>query len=303
MTVGAEEMMRAASSRVKGTRVVLDGLTLTAGHPDRHESGAFMVLTELSGWWEPTTSSGATTPRLLAHGGWDNRAFRGPRYITVKGVVWGDTLDDVERGLAAVSAAIPLDDRRPFVVYRDGRAQHVWARQEGQPVFDWAGHVAARFDIQLSAADHRKLAGDGTDAGWREVGPIGLPTKRGGLRAPFTAPFMSDATIVSGRASINIDRYAAAAPNVEIVFVGPVNRPGVRDVDTGVRMQFDVQLDTGDELVVDLRGHTVMLNGASRRGTRRGRWLTPRPGQELEFTAQTFNEDARMLIRILEASL
>lgn len=287
--------------RVVGTQVELDGLVLRGGVPEQHVTGAWLVFTELEGWWEPTASSGETTARTLAHGGWDNRAFRGPRYITVRGIVWAETTGAIEAALDALASAIPLDERRPFVVRRDGTAYHVMARQEDQPEFAWMGTDTAEFDIQLSAADHRRLAGDGGGDSWRIHGPVALPSRQGGLRFPLKFPIRSDGTTTSGR--IVLDLGGTAAPNTVVDFHGPVVEPGVLEVGTGRRLWFAITLTPGQVLSVDLNNRSVLLNGVSRRGTRRGEWIDPKRQQLLEFATSTTNLDARMSVRTQETRL
>lgn len=298
----------APDPRVVGTQIELDGLTLRGGVPEQHESGAFMAFTELDGWFNPPASSGETTDRVLAHGGWDNRATYGARYITVKGIVWG--LDDttIEAGLNALAAAIPLDERRPFVVRRHGFTQHVMARQEDQPVFDWDGGDTAEFDLQFSAADYRRLQGNGTGGiggdGWTRLGPDGLPSTSGGLSVPFTVPFAIRATTTSGR--LTVATNGTAPPNVVVEFHGPVEDPGIWCLETGQRLWFNISLTRGQTLSVDLARHSVLLNGVSRRSTKRGDWIDlPRGAgsRTFEFTSPTFNSDARFTINYQEGWL
>lgn len=288
--------------RVYGTQIELDGLVLRGGIPEQHETGAYMAFTELEGWWEPTKSSGETTERILAHGGWDNRAFYGARYITVRGILWGDNDRQIEAGLNALAAAIPLDQRRPLAVRRHGEVLHVMARQEDQPQFDWQGGDTAEFDIQFSAADYRRLVGDGSpDADWTIHGPVGVPASRGGITFPLKFPIKSDAETTTGRITTHL--AGTAPPNVVVEFDGPVDQPSVRDIPSSKRTWFDISLSAGQTLTVNLNTHEVLLNGVSRRGTRRGTWIKPAREHVLEFTANGSNDQGRMTVRTQEAYL
>lgn len=287
--------------RLVGTQIELGDIVLRAGIPQQHETGAMFSFTELDGWWEPPASSGETTSRVLAHGGWDNRGFYDPRFFTLKGIIWGDTDSIIEAGIAALNAVIPVDERRPFVLRRHGKTQHVMARQEDQPKIDWHGTDVAEFDIQFSASDYRKFAGEGREQDWHVHGPVSLPASRGGITFPLKFPIRSDAQTSSGRIPISL---AGNAPPKEVVeFTGPVANPSVRDMQANQRLWFDITLSEGQTLTVDLGTHSVLLNGVSRRGTRRGTWIKPSANHTLEFTASSTSTDARMLVRTQEAYL
>lgn len=268
----------------------------------RPEAWGRVWFTSLQGWWNSPSSTGQTTQFLAADGGWNDRAYLTPRVIEIEGYVEGPDRASVRTGIETLMGLIPVDETRPLVVHEDGLARHCLVRMAGEPAVDWerGPDLAARWNIQLVASDPRKLAGDGFGTnGISVIGPLPLPSTNGGLKFPTTVPFLIDAEHVSGQAQLSTT--GTAPPNVWIEFTGPVVRPGFKDVATGREIYFDLDLTVGQSLVVDVRQRTVKLNGVSRAGTRKGQWFPIPSGTLLEFTAQAYNNDARMTVRTQEA--
>lgn len=288
--------------RVTGVHLELGGLAITGMVPRREPWGR-VWFQNLDGWWNRPGSTGESTQRLLAHGGWDNRAFFTPRIIEITGLIDAPSRPALREGIEDLMSRIPLDVREPLVVREDGLTRHVMARQSGDPDVAWeqGGRLLAEWNIQLSAADHRKLTGDGTGDSWRTHGPVSLPMRRGGIRFPLRFPWRSDAVTTSGR--ITLALAGTATPSIRVEFHGPVTRPGVREIGSGRRLWFDLTLTEGQTLSVDLITRSVLMNGVSRRGTRRGDWITPQARMALEFVTGTYSEAARMSVLTQEAWL
>lgn len=275
------EKRRPVDPRVYGTTAEMNGLVIRGGVPQRHEpSGAYIAMTELDGWWGTTGSSGETTARTLAHGGWDNRAFWLPRYFTIVGIVWGDTDEQVEAGINAVAGAIPLDERRPFVLYRHGVPQYVMARLEGDPEFTWDGGEVAEFNIQLSATDYRKMSGTGRGETRVQHGPVQGLGARLEVRTDGTAP-----------------------PTTELVVRGTITRPAIIDVSTGHEMWLPITMLANHTLTINLTTREVDLNGANRRSWRRGRWIEPANYMHLQLGGTGSGYNATMTAYTQAANL
>lgn len=115
-------------------------------------------------------------------------------------------------------------------------------------------------------------------------------------RGGFAVPFSIDATTVTGVLSI-VNAGNAPAPAV-VRIDGPAQRPVIRHEEQGLELLFDLILDAGQWLEVDLDKHTVMLNGqASRRGLMRGRWPAIVPGTNtISWSSLTADPSAAMTV-------
>lgn len=277
------------------------GGVLITGTPlgPTYEAGAW--FTALSGWWEAPSSTGQTTQFLLADGGWNDRAFRTPRVIEIEGHVEAESRPELRDALERLMAAIPVDEQVPFVVSEDGLQRYCMVRMSGDPKVTWehGSYPIADFNIQLVAGDPRRLAGTGPEDGWRVYGPVGLPNSTGGLTFPFTTPQPITAVTSTGRVALRLG--GTAQGNTVVEFVGPVLNPGIREVGAGRNLWFDLRLLEGQRLTVDLRTRAVLLNGVSRRGARRGQWVSAANDAVFEFTAENYDQYARMIVRTQEA--
>ena len=278
----------------------LGGVSIT-GTPSAVPYGAGYWFTSLSGWWDAAESTGQTTQFLLADGGWVDRGFRAFRQIELTGHVEAESRPELRDAIERLMASIPVDSLVPFVVYEDGLARHCMVRMSGGPKVTWDNGTLpiASWNISLVAPDPRKLAGSGGEDGWRTFGPVPLPQTTGGLTFPFSLPAPIAAVTSSGQVSLQLG--GTAQGNTVIEFAGPVLNPGVREVGTGKPLWFDIELTAGQVLSVDLRTRSVLLNGVSRRGTRRGQWVTPINDGAWEFTASNYDPAARMSVRTQEA--
>lgn len=233
--------------------------------------GVLWHLETIEGWDTPA-STGRVTQRAYQSGGWADRAFYASRIITLEGVIVAATPALLRDAKDRFAAAIPLDVLEELAVVEAGQSRSVWVRQDGDPILKDISSRASRFSLQLVAPDPRRL----------RSGPVsslrtGLPSSSGGLSVAFTIPFSIAATTVAGVLSV-FNAGTAPAPGV-VRIDGPVQRPVVRHEEQGHELVFDLILDAGQWLEVDLDLHTVLLNGqASRRGLMRGRWFTLTPG-------------------------
>jgi len=117
-----------------------------------------------------------------------------------------------------------------------------------------------------------------------------LPAPSGaGLAFPLVFPLDFGAASTGGTLEIvNLGNHKTYP-----IFVihGPATNPIVRNNTTGEQVQFNLVLAAGDTLTIDMRLHSVLLNGtASRRGTVLGvpQWFGLQPGNnEIQFSATT----------------
>lgn len=118
------------------------------------------------------------------------------------------------------------------------------------------------------------------------------PMPTAGLHTPFTI----DAVATSGLVEA-VNQGNAVAP-AQLRIDGPCQRPEVQHVQSGTSLIFDVILNSGQWLDVDLDNRTVLLNGqSSRRGRMRGGWFGLDPGvNTILFNAVDSNTDALLTV-------
>ena len=250
------------------------------------------VFSGLKGWWDPPPSTGAVAQRSYQHGGWANQAYYSPRVLVLEGSLFGNDPLLVRGAFESFIGGLSINELFPLVVEEGGLVRHAMVRLEEDPLITWRGGGSASFNIQLIAPDYRRFSGDGSGPTYSQT--VALPFTEGGRRRPYTLPKRIDATVVSG--SVDVANRGNAPSPVVATFDGPVPSPTVRMPD-GQSMTFALDVLPGQELSVDFDSRTVLLNGVSRRGAVRGRWLEFSPGANtLIFDAASYNEAARMTV-------
>lgn len=274
----------------QGYRVRLPGIVLQGQAAESAPVAG--VFEDLTGWRNPTPSTGAITQRSYQHGGWAGPAFYEPRVLVLKGSLFGDDPLAVRDAVEAFVGGLSINEFFPLVVEEAGLVRHVMVRLEADPKVVWNGGEVATFDLQFGAEDWRRFAGDGS--GPTHSVTVGLPFTSGGRIRPYTLPSTINATVVSG--SADVVNVGSAPARVVARFDGPVSSPSVRMPD-GQWMTFALDVLPGQELSVDFDARTVLLNGVSRRGVVRGHWLVFGPGlNTLIFDAGSYDEAARMTV-------
>lgn len=267
--------------------VLLGGLDLQT-----RVAGVGYAIAEIDGWWEPTASTGSVTQNPGAPGGWLDEAHEMGRRLVASGSIDSDSHSQSVAMWNALVRALPVRGTTPFVVVEDGAPLYVMVRQEDKPDIKWLTDTYATFDFQLHSREWRRFSGDGSGPTYSQT--VGLPRTQGGRVRPYTLPSTINATVVSG--SVDVVNTGTAPAPVIARFDGPVSGPTVRLSD-GQWLSFDLDVLAGQSLVVDLDARTVLLNGVSRRGTLRGRWLVLAPGSNtLTFDAASYDEAARMTV-------
>lgn len=272
-----------------GTAVVV---TLDGSALEGVVEGVEWSCSNLVGWWDATGTTGQVAQRSYQSGGWIDRAFSEPRTLVVSGLLRAPTRVDARLATESLMRLMSVDTLVPLVVTEDGLSRYVMARQEGKPVVEWVTDTLVSWNIQLVAPDWRRFSGTGPTPTYSQT--VGLPRTQGGRVRPYTLPARISATVVSG--SVDVTNVGSAPAPVVVRFDGPVSSPTVRMPD-GQWMSFALDVLPGQELTVDFDARTVLLNGVSRRGVVRGRWLVFGPGvSTLIFDAGSFDEAARMTV-------
>ena len=163
--------------------------------------------------------------------------------------------------------------------------------------------VGASLEIPLVAASPFAHPVDwDTGATVWDVYETGLPKKSGGLRIPFTVPFIIKSAVVAGELRFIVG--GSARPLSQIIISGPVKNPVIRDAAAGWRVAVDLDIKESERLVIDPGARTVELNGASRRGAISGGFPVIDVGEHLiTWSADGYTPEARLKIRVAESYL
>lgn len=265
--------------------------------------GVQWILTDISGFYD-IDLEGETGARAWRDGDWVGRGWiRGHRFTVKIAVKTDDNRPDLVTGaVEAIKRALPVRTPAPLVVRDRGRvtAEDVICEDKVK-VTRW--RTAAHIEIPFLAPSLVRYAADWETGAvaWDEY-ETGLPKKSGGLRVPFTVPFIIKSETVAGELRFNVG--GSARPLSQIIITGPVKNPVVQDVVAGWRVAVDLDMGAGERLVIDPGARSVELNGASRRGAISGGFPVIDVGEHLvTWSADSFSADARLKIRVAESYL
>lgn len=262
---------------------------ITFGESDP-ETGENWIVYDLEGW-QNTGTTGQTTQRSAANGGWRNRAYRPSKGYTLTGSVFTDQ-PNAPDALDRLLDNIPLDQLAPLAVYgvHASGDRQVFVRQEGDVSTKIISDYEASFSIGLVAPDPLKY---GTE---QHVTATNLPSTTGGLTVPFKVPFAINSVTVSGVAQPFNAGNEPVSPRA--IIYGPVANPRLTNQLTGEVLQVNLTLATGEYLDLDFARHTAHLNGtASRRGYVSGPWFSLTPGLNLiDFNSSVYSATASVQV-------
>jgi hypothetical protein len=240
------------------------------------------ALSETSVSWRALTFGDAGTPYKLASiAGWDELpAFDtdtvplpgwygtkvapirfAPRTVTLAGF----TFDRVARDALQITlraGTAPLQDSlvtEPLTISEAGMTLSADARivrvsndKEGWSLgrFGWAAQWLCSDPVRYGPSQ-------------TSTAVIALPVD--GIVYPITYPVTYPANPPSGSVTVNNQGTASAAAVYRLV--GPLTQPGIANVDTGKRVEYNLTLAVGDELVIDTAQQAAFLNGEYRTQT------------------------------------
>lgn len=113
-------------------------------------------LTDLKGWHGGVGVTEAGPQRALGHGAFPQRAYRGPRSVTLEGLIHVE--DDAMRDRAEVltSAALADGDFWPITVTQGALTTWAMVQLDGEIGFTYVGEHAVRVQIPMRTADPYK---------------------------------------------------------------------------------------------------------------------------------------------------
>lgn len=210
----------------------------------------------LAGWRDLADVQVGDSPRPQAHGDYPGSVFAGPLVVTFTFQLRG-TPGDKLADLATVERWTQPGRDEQWLAVADGdgtwmRRARVIGRSIPQDVH--FRHAPLECSIQFLCADPRRYSLD------TETGQAVITSGSGGLDYPLTYPLVYG-TLSTGALTVT-NTGTTPAPLVA-EFVGPLTNPRV--VCEPWTLGFDIDLATGETLVVDTAAGTALLDGTADR--------------------------------------
>ncbi|MFE5913661.1 phage tail protein [Streptomyces wedmorensis] len=214
----------------------------------------------LSGWEDLPEYDSSDADRPTSHGAWPGARFAKPRKVGGTIVLMPEFSGTAGAVRALRQALALLDEERWLTVRLHGELLAVRARiaQRVVPADQgFATQGSSRMSVQWLASDPRRYAVK------EETVTTTPPQPESGLTWPLTWPLSWGKATSTG--DVVIDNTGSAATHPVIVFRGPCSMPAVTERVTRRRLRYAIDLAAGDELTVDTRAGTVMLNNSASR--------------------------------------
>ncbi|KOG14520.1 MULTISPECIES: phage distal tail protein [Streptomyces] len=214
----------------------------------------------LSGWEDLPEYDSSDADRPTSHGAWPGARFAKPRKVGGTIVLMPEYSGTAGAVRALRQALALLDEERWLTVRLHGELLAVRARiaQRVVPADQgFATQGSSRMSVQWLASDPRRYAVK------EETVTTTPPQPESGLTWPLTWPLSWGKATSTG--DVVIDNTGSAATHPVIVFRGPCSMPAVTERVTRRRLRYAIDLAAGDELTVDTRAGTVMLNNSASR--------------------------------------
>ena len=227
--------------------------------------GTDLFVSNLTGWEDLPGLDSGNVARSQQHGSWAGRQLAQERIVTVEFDILPGTYDTFQaRDLVMSATAIdPSGTERPIVVRSDS---------DGAPLLAY-GQVVRR-SIPMGRDFRRRAPGCAiqwvcSDPRRYSVNEMELTvpaaTSGSGYVFPLNYPIDYGTPTVPGVAYVVNDGNAPSPPLITLT--GPVVNPRLVNQTTGVEIEFNITLGSGDHLMIDVGAGTVTLGGATRIAT------------------------------------
>ncbi|MBT2466559.1 phage tail family protein [Streptomyces sp. ISL-66] len=239
-----------------------DELLLGPGTPYRWRT--------LDGWEDSPPLDSGTVSRSDAHGAYLGRLLAQPRTITLDDMVIRTEPRRMGAAVRALRAATALrDDEQPLVVQLD----------DEPPLLSFARCIRRSIPVQVGGYAIGIVQGAALQFEATDPRRYGLVEQQVEARLPAAEPGL-DWQVTPGperllypiafgapgsMGSLLAVNEGDAPAHPTVVIRGPVSLPSVTNVATGAAIEYDIDLALDDELVIDTRDGTVMLNKSADR--------------------------------------
>ncbi|GIH95446.1 phage tail domain-containing protein [Planobispora siamensis] len=239
--------------------------------------GVEWVVEVEDGWSSSPPVKATIEEKTAGDGAWTGPGFYAARVINLTGKAQApdriSMLEAKDRIKAALKPRVPIQ----LLVAEAHRTRTAQVRMSDRvELTDVSAHIFS-WGMTITAGDPRRY--DPTTTTVSTALPAATTT---GRTYPKTYPVLYGGVVEGGTGSVfflnegDFDETPAT-----ITFNGPVQTPRVEHVQTGRNLTFDLTLDVGDVLVVDLLRQTALLNGTSNRAytiSAGSAWFMATPG-------------------------
>ena len=286
-------------------------LVLTTGQEVALAPGSNQVLTDLEGWHSGPAVRRNSTPRLWTHGSFAERGYREERLITVHGHYYADTRREAAQATDSLNGTFADGGLGIFRV-EDADLGARWARVglADAPEVIWDGALDVTFSIDLVAHDPRKYA-DAAKLTTTAAAPGGglVFDLFGGVEATNGTSRSGEPGVLDFGQSSNPGKLTfqnAGTADTAPVFTVQGYAPGftITDVATGARLVYEDEVLPGQELRLDARDGSVLLDGYADRSyalTRREWARVPGSGSATYLFESVGNVNATMTLEVSSA--
>lgn len=220
--------------------------------------GVMWLCEEPQGWDSPEVDT-PMDDRPHGHGGYAGESTFGPRPLTFTGSAAAPTPGEARRARDRLRSTV-LSTLTGWIEYwhlDDDPPKALWLRPVGQPRITIADGRWLDYTFVMVAEDPIKH-GDRV-----EYGPIRLRAgSEGGYRTPWRMPLRA-AVVGEVAPPVLIANDGDEAAHALYRVPGPIAGPLIT-LGTGERIGLRLHLDELDELTVDTRAGTILVNGVSR---------------------------------------
>lgn len=229
--------------------------------------------------------------------------FESKRTIVVQGTVYGITYDQMESYIDSLKANLaPSKVDKPFYFKAPGVGQRM---AFGKCTTGFRSNWTTLRRTAIASFSFTIECGDPIIYGTNELMYFGQiitqPIPGFSFSFAFSFDFGAISPGVTG-AFNGMHGGNRPAPFVATFTGNGVTSPGLKHEELNRSVQFDLSLNTGDQLVVDFRKRTVMFNGSPRRGsvTREG-WFLLQSGMTNSLRLLTASGSAQVSISTRDA--
>lgn len=217
------------------------------------------LCTGLDGWWSAGSVEAATTKRPRQDGSFADSFYTGTRSLNLEVTILAGT---AAARRAAVESLLSAVDARfadtALSVEEDGVSRRCWVRRSGEVLAN-ASDTWAIVSIPFLAADPLRYATE-----METVTAIYDPTTSGGIQFDLAFNLSFGALSIVGR--IDAANPGTAPTRPVVTFKAPLGEVvGITNETTGKRFGFHLGLTGAQQLVVDCKTGTAMLDGIASR--------------------------------------
>lgn len=219
-------------------------------------------LDAINGWDDlpPIDSGNVVKPN--SHGAWSGRKLANQRIITWEGRFAAEESDWVTELVKLRDAfSIPFGtEEYPITVRLHNEILVAFGTVSARalPGDRQYGYYGAKLALQFECSDPRRYSVG------ENFWTLQLPTPvLSGLQYPLDYPLDYGIEVSSNAGTLfNVGNITTP---VKLVFTGPMTNPSLVNSTTGTRLAFNITLSETDQLIVDTKTGSVMLNGTADR--------------------------------------